>query len=379
MATMENIDVNEIKYDIYKHTNKSEKLKDTVFLLGNGNIEFSKKIANSFKETYNCNVCYNTPSYFASGEVKLSPIKHNIRQKDIIIIQSVIDTYVTEENSLRIKKISVNDLLMETFIMIDAAKRGSAKSITVVLPMYPYQRQDRKDNSRTPISARVITTMLESLGISRVICFDLHAEQIQGFFGNTPVDNLFTEPYFIKYIKSVLTPDELQNTIIVSPDEGGLKRAVRVAKKIGLSTAFMYKERKVAGQVDNMTIMGDVNNKICIIVDDMIDTAGTACKAASILKENGASKIIMCACHGILSNNAIEKIEKSEFDKVCITNTVFSATNMLNYGIFNDLCYEEDDTIKNKIDMLDVSTYASLAIERCLLGYSLSELIDLKV
>jgi ribose-phosphate pyrophosphokinase len=365
----------QISYDIYKHTNKSEKLKDTTFILGNGNIQFGLRVAKIFQKTYNCKVCSDTPSYFASGEVKISPIKENIRQKDIIIIQSIVDTIYDDD-----KHYSVNDLLMEIFVLIDAVKRGSAKSITVVLPMYPYQRQDRKDNSRTPISARVITTILESLGVSRVICFDLHADQIQGFFGSTPLDNLFTEPYFIKYITTNFK-DDLQNTIIVSPDEGGLKRAVRISKKIGLGTAFMYKERKVANQVDKMIIMGDVKDKICIIVDDMIDTAGTACKAADILYENGAKKVIMCACHGIFSKDALIKIYNSKFDKVCITNTVCGYEKLEN-NIKNILKkYNEIDcnSLMSKIDIIDVSVLASLAIERCLLGYSLSELIDLKV
>lgn len=370
-----------IYYDIYKHTNKSEKLKDTTFIIGNGNIEFGMNVAKTFQKTYNCKVSTTKPSYFASGEVKISPIAENIRQKDIIIIQSIVDTPNTNSQTKDIlSKYSVNDLLMELFVLIDAVKRGSAKNITVVLPMYPYQRQDRKDNSRTPISARVITTILESLGVSRVICFDLHADQIQGFFGSTPLDNLFTEPYFIKYITTNFK-DELDNTVIVSPDEGGLKRAVRISKKIGLGTAFMYKERKVANQVDKMIIMGDVKEKTCIIVDDIIDTAGTACKAADILYENGAKRVIMCACHGIFSKDALIKIYNSKFDKVCISNTVCSYNKLENY-IKNILINDDNDKIQNlisKIDIIDVSVLASLAIERCLLGYSLSELIELKV
>lgn len=365
----------QINYDIYKHTNKSEKLKDTTFILGNGNIQFGLRVAKIFQETYNCKVCNDTPTYFASGEVKISPIKENIRQKDIIIIQSIVNT--TDDDQ---KYYSVNDLLMEVFVLIDTAKRGSARSVTVVLPIYPYQRQDRKDNSRTPISARVITTILESLGVSRVICFDLHADQIQGFFGFTPLDNLFTEPYFIKYITTNFK-DNLENTVIVSPDEGGLKRAVRISKKIGLGTSFMYKERKVANQVDKMIIMGDVKNKICIIVDDMIDTAGTACKAADILYENGAKKVIMCACHGIFSKDALIKLYNSKFDKVCITNTVCSYEKLkdnmkINFKNYNEINLNH---FMSKIDIIDVSVLASLAIERCLLGYSLSELVNLEV
>jgi ribose-phosphate pyrophosphokinase len=323
------------EFDILPQTSRSSELQNTVFLVGNGNRNFGIKIAQNFKEKYDCIISSHCPDYFASGEVYIKPIENNIRQRDIVIIQSMIQT----ENK------SVNDLLMELYLLIDSVKRGSAKTITVVLPMYPYQRQDRKDNSRTPISARVITTILESLGVSRVISFDLHAGQIQGFFGTTPLDNLFSEPYFIKYIKTILTKEELDKSVIVSPDEGGLKRVVRMSKKMNLPSAFMYKERLKANEVDKMVVMGEVKDKICVIIDDMIDTAGTACKAAQLLKDNGALKVIMCACHGVFSGPAIDRIKESYFDKVAVTNTVISVSN------------------EEKIDIIDVSKLASLAIE----------------
>lgn len=354
----------EFNFDIFPNNQPSNELKNTIFIMGNGNRDLSTKIAQNFRSRYDCCISQEAPGYFASGEVKINHIVENIRQKDIVIIQSIVDTL----------SLSVNDLIMEVLIMIDAVKRGSAKTITLVLPMYPYQRQDRKDNSRTPISARVMTTMFESLGVSRVIVFDLHADQIQGFFGLTPLDNLFCEPYFIKYIKTIIPKEDHQNIILVSPDEGGIKRVVHMAKKMGLGSAFMYKERKVANEVENMVILGNIEDKICIIIDDIIDTAGTACKAANILKENGATKIMMCASHGIFSKDAIKKIHNSAFDKVCVTNTVLWKEK-LNKILDNNFINHKD----NKIDILDVSKLASLAIERCLLGNSLSELFNISI
>ena len=364
-----------INFDIYNLNKKSQELENTVFFFGNGNRDFSNRVANKFNESYKCKINKSYPTFFANGEIRINPIEENIRQKDIIIIQSMVETYINDV------KYSINDLLLELCVLIDAVKRGSARSITVVMPMYPYQRQDRKENSRTPISARMITTILESLSISRVIVFDLHADQIQGFFGSTPLDNLFAEPYFIKYLKTTLSKDELNNTVLVSPDEGGLKRVVRMSKKMKLSAAFMYKERKVVNDVDKMIIMGDVKDKICVIVDDMIDTGGTACKAAGLLKDNGALKVIMCASHGIFSKDAVMKIYNSQFDKVCTTNTVIWKDRLDNL-IENNIKNNElilNSNIYSKFDILDVSVLAAIAIERCLIGNSLSELLELKV
>ena len=359
----------EFNFDIFPHNQPSNELKNTSFIMGNGNRNLSNKIAQNFRLRYDCSISQESPGYFASGEVSINHITENIRQKDIVIIQSIVETPIKNGDVL-----SVNDLILEVLIMIDAVKRGSAKSITLVLPMYPYQRQDRKNNSRTPISARVMTTMFESLGVSRVIVFDLHADQIQGFFGLTPLDNLFSEPYFIKYIKTVVPPEELKDVILVSPDEGGIKRVVHMAKKMNLGSAFMYKERKVANEVENMVIMGKIENKVCIIIDDIIDTAGTACKAADILKQHGASKVIMCACHGIFSKDAIRKIHNSSFDRVSVTNTVLWK-DKLDKLLENNFVHEKH----NKIDIIDISKLASLAIERCLLGNSLSELFNISI
>jgi len=386
-----------LEYDICKLQNKVSTLNNTVFLIGNGNRDFGMKVANTFQKTYDCVVSKCKPGKFANGEIKIDSISENIRQKDIILIQSIINTQ--EDNNFY----SVNDLFMELCTMIDAVIRGSAKSVTVVLPMYPYQRQDRKDCSRCPISARMITSILESLKVSRVIVFDLHASQIQGFFSSTPLDNLFSEPYFIKYIKSLCHQNKLCDSFIenkldrdinisdcessneeeesdklelyrhtsdkiclVSPDEGGIKRVIRMANKMNVSSAFIYKERKKASEISRMVIMGDVKDKICFLIDDMIDTGGTACKACDLLIENGAKEVYMCACHGLFSGPCFDRIATSKFKKIVVTNTVINDSNL-------------DERVKNKIEIIDVSQMCAIAIERCLNGKSLSELINIKV
>jgi ribose-phosphate pyrophosphokinase len=291
-------------------------------------------------------------SKFSDGEIKLV-INENVRKQDCFIIQPTGPS----------KSSSPNDNYMELFIFIDALKRGSANSVTVVMPYYGYERQDRKDYSRAPISARVTATCLESLGVDRIITFDLHAGQIQGFFSsNTPLDNLYLESYFVKYIKKKIIKDmdNIDDLVMVAPDEGGVKRAVRMANKLCVSTATIYKERNAPNQISTMVLMGNVSNKICVIVDDIIDTAGTACKAAEVLKEHGALGIYLFASHGILSGPAIERINNSNFDKVIVSNTL-------------DQSYKE---LGDKIEVMDISWMCAEAMRRSLFGESLKELYD---
>ena len=297
---------------------------------------------------------------FADGEIKII-IKENVRQKDCYVIQPTGPSL----------NASPNDNFMELLIMIDALKRGSAKTVNVVVPYYGYERQDRKDYSRAPISARIIASCLETLGVDRVITFDLHAGQIQGFFScSTPFDNLYVESYFIKYIQENIIDKlgQLDNSeiTIVSPDEGGVKRAVRIAGKLGLSTTIIYKERKKANEISTMKVLGDVANNICVIVDDIIDTGGTACYAANVLKEAGARKIYMLACHGIFSNGGIQRIHQSDFDRVVVTNT-----------LSKDRHREKMDASGcEKIEFLDVSWLCAEAVRRSYYGESLTELYD---
>ena len=325
---------------------------NTLIFLGNGNLDFGLRVASHFNPEClsECRI-----ERFSNGEIKIPSIKENIRQRDCVIIQTVDIS----------KKWSINELMMELFVLIDAIRRGSAKSITVVLPVFPYQRQDRKDCSRAPISSKMIASFLEKQGVNRVICFDLHAGQIQGFFDKTLLDNLFSEPYFIKYIKKTFSAEDLNNLVIVSPDEGGVKRATRVADKLGCSAAIMYKERSKANQVDNIVLMGNVSDRTCFIIDDIIDTAGTACKAANVLIENGARNVYMGACHGVLSGPALERINNSCFCKVIVTNTIEIKERF------------QDKT--DKIIVLDVSDLCASAIDRSLTGKSLSDLLNIKL
>jgi ribose-phosphate pyrophosphokinase len=318
---------------------------------GTSNIDFSLKVANHL----NLNLAKVKIGRFADGEINII-VEENVRKQDCYIIQPTGPSLNQ----------TPNDNFMELLILCDALKRGSANSVNVVMPYYGYQRQDRKDYSRAPISAKVIASCLEAQNINRVIVFDLHAGQIQGFFSSkTPFDNLYVESNFIDYIKN--NNFNLDKVIIISPDEGGMKRAVRVSNKLGVGMGTIYKERSEANVVNTMSLMGNVKGKICILVDDMIDTAGTATKASKLLKDKGAEEIYMFACHGIFSGKALENIYNSEFTKVIVTNTLNQDRH---FEKIKELNLEE------KIDIIDVSWMCAEAIRRSNYGESLKELYD---
>lgn len=289
---------------------------------------------------------------FKDGEIKII-IGESIRQEDCFIIQP---TCRNDSNT-------VNDSIIELLILIDALKRGSAKTVNVVIPYFGYQRQDRKDYSRAPISASVIARCLESQNINRVIVYDLHAGQISGFFSNQcPLDNLYVEQYFINYIqKYILSEIDVNDLVVVSPDEGAVKTNNRVASKLCCNAATIFKNRNADCEIDTMNLMGDVSGKHVIMLDDIIDTAGTACKAAEVLKENGAKDIYFMASHGLLSGDALKKINNSVFKKVVISNTVPSNECVKNCSL---------------IDIIDVSWICSEAIRRVQDGNSLKILYD---
>ena len=291
---------------------------------------------------------------FADGEIKVT-INECIRQEDCVIIQP---TCRNIDN-----KTSVNDSIMELLIIIDALKRGSAKSVIVIMPYYGYQRQDRKDYGRAPISAAIIATCLESLNISKIIVFDLHAGQISGFFSNNcPLDNLYSEQYFLKYIRQFVLPKyNIEDIIVVSPDEGAIKNNYRIASYLGCDIASIFKSRVKDNEVNVMKLIGSVKDKVVIMVDDIIDTAGTACSAAKLLKEEGAKEIYFFCCHGLFSRNALERIEDSVFTKVIVTNTIPHSSNVMNNPL---------------IDIIDVSWLCAESIKRQLNGISISELYD---
>jgi ribose-phosphate pyrophosphokinase len=239
---------------------------------------------------------------FSDGEINIK-IKESVRGKDVFIIQPT--------------SAPANANLMELLIMVDALKRSSAKSITAVVPYYGYARQDRKAEPRVPISAKLVANLMETAGITRLVTVDLHASQIQGFF-DIPVDNLYGAILFNDYVKS----KNLKNPIVASPDIGGVARARYFAKTMGLDMVIVDKRREKANESEVMNIIGDVKGKDVIIIDDMIDTAGTMVKAASALKKLGANSVMACCTHPVLSGPAYERIENGELDELVITNTL---------------------------------------------------------
>jgi ribose-phosphate pyrophosphokinase len=238
---------------------------------------------------------------FSDGEFQPS-IEETVRGKDVVIIQS---TFPPSDN------------LMELLLLIDAAKRASAKRIVAVIPYFGLARQDRKDKPRVAIGAKLAANLLTAAGVHRVITMDLHAEQIQGFF-EVPVDHLYASTIFIPYLKSLNIPDLL----IAAPDTGGTKRANAYSKLLGCDLAICYKQRKVANQVENMTVIGDVRDKNVVIVDDMCDTAGTLCKAADVMLAGGAKSVRALCTHPVLSGEAYERIDRSSLLEVFVTDSI---------------------------------------------------------
>ncbi len=243
-----------------------------------------------------------TINRFSDGEINIQ-IAESVRGKDVYIVQPT--------------SAPANANLMELLIMVDALKRSSAKSITAVIPYYGYARQDRKAAPRVPISAKLVADMLEVAGVTRVVTIDLHASQIQGFF-NIPVDNLYGASLFIDYIKA----KNFANPIIASPDIGGVARARYFASRLGLDMVIVDKRREKANVAEVMNIIGSVEGKDVILIDDMIDTAGTMVKGAKALKESGATSVMACCTHPVLSGPAFERIENGDIDELIVSDTI---------------------------------------------------------
>ncbi|KAL2109011.1 hypothetical protein VUR80DRAFT_3049 [Thermomyces stellatus] len=231
-------------------------------------------------------------------------IGESVRDEDVFILQTTAPG-------------DVNDGLMEMLIMVHACRTASARRITAVIPNFPYARQDKKDKSRAPISARLVANMLQTSGCDHVITVDLHASQIQGFF-SVPVDNLYAEPSVLKWVSENL---DVSNLVIVSPDAGGAKRATSMADRLDVPFALIHKERPRPNVVGRMVLVGNVKDKIAILVDDMADTCGTLDKAATTLKEHGAKEVLAIVTHGILSGNAIDTINNSVLSRLVVTNS----------------------------------------------------------
>ncbi len=242
-------------------------------------------------------------SRFSDGEVDVE-LYQNVRARDVFVIQPTCTP--TNEN------------LMELLVMVDALKRASARRITAVIPYFGYARQDRRPRStRVPISAKVVANLLETVGVERVLTMDLHADQIQGFF-DIPVDNIYASPVLLTDLKNKDYPD----LVVVSPDVGGVVRARALAKQLGCDLAIIDKRRPKANVSEVMHVIGEIDGRNCVIMDDMIDTAGTLVKAAEVLKERGAGKVYAYCTHPVFSGPAIERIAKSQLDEVVITNTI---------------------------------------------------------
>ena len=303
---------------------------------GNSNLPLAKKISTHLGVP----LVDATIKKFPDKEIFVE-IKENVRGEDVFVIQST--------------SFPANDHVMELLITIDALKRGSAKRIAAIVPYYGYARQDRKSGPRTPISAKLLANLISIAGANRALMVDLHAGQIQGFF-DIPTDNLFAAPVFISDIKKKF---KSENTIIVSPDVGGVVRARAIAKRVNCDLAIIDKRRERASVSEVMNIIGEVEGKNCILIDDICDTAGTLTNASTALKNDKAKSVYAYITHGVLSDPAIERIENSPIDKMIITDSILA----------------RDDVKKsNKIDILSIAPLIGEAIERITDNRSVSSL-----
>jgi ribose-phosphate pyrophosphokinase len=305
-------------------------------LTGNSNKTLSKKIAKYLKSK----LIKSNIRKFADGEIYVE-INENIRGNSIFIIQSISSP--------------ANDNLMELLICIDALKRSSAKNITTVIPYFGYARQDRKVVPRTSISAKLVSNLITKAGADRVVTVDLHAGQIQGFF-DIPVDNLFATPIFARHIKKRI---KVKNLICVAPDVGGTERARALGKILNVGLAIVDKRRPKPGLSQVMNLIGNVKNKTCIIVDDIIDSGGTIVNAAQALKDRGAKDVYVYITHGVLSGEAVNKIKKSVIKNLVITDTIDNLEKIKN--------------AKN-IEVLPISDLMGEAIKRISNSTSVSDL-----
>ena len=307
-------------------------------LSGTSNLSLSRSIAKQLKlKLVNTNI-----KSFADGEVYVE-INENIRGNSVFVIQST--------------STPANDNLMELLLCIDALRRSSAKNITAVIPYFGYARQDRKVVPRTSISAKLVSNLITNAGASRIVTVDLHSGQIQGFF-DIPVDNLFTTPLFTRYIKKNL---KNKNLICVSPDVGGVQRTRGLATKIDVDLAIIDKRRLQPGKSQVMRIIGNVQNKECIIVDDIIDSGGTIVNAVDALIREGAKSVYVFVTHAVLSGEAINKIKKSKINKLIITDSIDNTKKIKNVS---------------KIQVLSIAPLMAEAIKRISNSTSVSSLFN---
>ena len=315
--------------------------KEIKVFTGNSNPELAKSICDQlFKDLGRC-TCAN----FADGECSIS-VQEPVRGADVFIVQSTCKP--------------VNDNLMELLVMIDAMRRASAGRITAVIPYFGYARQDRKAKSRDPISAKLVANLITAAGADRVLTMDLHAAQIQGFF-DIPVDNLFGAPLFAKHFLKVFGKNN-DDLMVVSPDVGSTARARSFSVKLGCNMAIVDKRREKANQSEVMNIIGNVEGKTCILLDDMVDTAGSLVGAAKAIVEiGGAKEVYACASHGVLSGPALERIENSVIKELLLLDTI---------------PYPENAPVSNKIKYMSVASIFAQAIQRVYEEISISQLFE---
>ncbi len=300
------------------------------------------KLAKEIADILNIQLGKCTVNRFSDGEVQIV-IEESIRGCDVFVVQSTSSP--------------VNEHLMELLIMVDALKRASAKTINIVMPYYGYARQDRKARSREPITAKLVADLLETAGADRVITFDLHAAQIQGFF-NIPIDHLLGVPILSDYFKQ----KDLDDIVVVSPDHGGVTRARQLADRLKAPIAIIDKRRPKPNVAEVMNIVGHIEGKIAILIDDIIDTAGTITLAANAMVENGAKKVYACCTHPVLSGPALERINESKIKELVVTNTIPLKEEALEY------C--------GKIKQLSVGNLIAESIKRVYEQRSISSLFD---
>lgn len=307
----------------------------------------NQKLAQSIADRMGVRLADVLVSRFSDGEVRVR-LNEPVRGRDVFIIQSTSNPSDTN--------------IMELCMIADAAKRASAETITAVIPYFGYARQDRKAEPRVPISAKLVADILQVSGIGRVVCMDLHAGQIQGFF-NIPVDNLYSSPTMLKPLHDLVELYGNAKCVIVSPDAGGVVRARAYAKHLGCSLAIVDKRRTNPNEAEVMNVVGDVNNKVAILIDDMIDTAGTLCVAADAIRANGAVTVVAVATHGVLSGKAIERLNSSEsISKVMVCDTIEMS---------------EKAKLCNKLEVLSVDFIFAEALNRIIKLESISTIFEI--
>lgn len=277
---------------------KAEKLSDNLKIFSGSASEY---LATDIAKNYGVELGKSKLQRFSDGEFQVS-IEETVRGKDVVIVQS---TFPPTDN------------LFELLLMVDAMRRASAKRIVAMIPYFGFARQDRKDKPRVAIGAKMVANLLTASGVDRVITMDLHADQIQGFF-EVPVDHLFASTVFLPYIKEL----GLEDLVIAAPDTGGTKRANAYSKYLNVDMAICYKQRKVANQVENMTVIGDVEGKNVILIDDMVDTAGTLTKAADMMLAQGAKSVRAMCTHPVLSGPAYDRIQESGITELIVTDSI---------------------------------------------------------